>query len=57
MSKEFYLLTLPEQKKWVASEIKKTEKRLDDLKKISRKLVLGRKVIVDERPDEMELKS
>lgn len=57
MSKEFYLLTLSEQKKWVASEIKKTEKRLDDLKKISRKLVLGRKVIVDERPDEMELKS
>lgn len=57
MSKEFYLLTLSEQKKWVANQIKKTEKRLDDLKKISRKLVLGRKVIVDERPDEMELKS
>ncbi len=57
MSKEFYLLTLSEQKKWVANEIKKTEKKLDYLKKISRKLVLGRKVIVDERPDEMELKS
>jgi len=45
-----------EQRQWMAGEIKKQQDILDELKKLSRQLVSNQKIIVDERPDELQLK-
>lgn len=55
--KGFFKLSIADQKKWVAEQIEKVQAELDELKKVSRKLIQTGRVIVDERPDELHLKA